>query len=386
MIERKIKTLLIQSVAKYPVTVITGPINSEKSKLVRETFDYTYITLSDLHSRTLAVNDPVAFMHQHYYLTGSLIIDDIHLAPELVSHLNKAVLERPLPGSFILLSARNHLAGLIAEHTQHHTLLPPSLSEIDNLEQSVEEAIFFGSYRNAEGALPDRSWHTAYLQRFFERELPRQLRLTRPESFITFTQQCAGAIGEVVNHSRLGDNCGVSHNTARLWLKLLVDNYLVFLLEPHQEGYGKRMVKTPKLYFYDTGLACALLGVQTPTELISHYHRGPLFESLIISDLIKERHNEAQDVEHSFWRDKLGNEVDLLVDESCENGRLLRPVEIKPGKTISASNFDGLIRWNKLSGSDASKGTIIYAGDDEFDHPMGNIISWRHRTGIVAAG
>ena len=381
---RKMKTLLMKSAARHPITVVAGPITAGKSALVRGTFDYTYVTLADLNTRTMAASDPVAFMQLHHRPTGSLIIDDIHLVPGLIAQIKLAVEERPFAGSFILLSSRSSLEGLPAEHTNWLTLRPPALNEVEISGDSIEDAIFTGCYRGDDGALPDRAWHLAYLQNFFERELPRQLRLTRPESFITFTRQCAGAIGEVVNHSRLGDNCGVSHNTARLWLKVLVDNYIVFLLEPHQEGYGKRMVKTPKLYFYDTGLACALLGVQTPAELISHYHRGPLFESLVISDLIKERHNTRKEVEYFFWRDKLGNEVDLLASEPGEEGRSLRPIEIKSGKTISASYFDGLNRWNQLSGNDPKKSTIIYAGDDDFDHPMANIISWRSRVAAMA--
>lgn len=384
MIRRRLKSHLIRSAARHPITLISGPKGAGKTTLARETFDYPYVSLTDWKTRHFAKSDPTAFLYQHRKGAHNLVIDDIHLVPELWRPIAQIVEDRSTPGSFILLSSRVIEDQAFGDLFHRVTLLPPSLEELGLSAcggGGVEEALFRGCFPAITDTAEVHRHYSEWLGHFFEQELPRQHRVSRPESLVAFTKLCAGAIGEMVNFSRLGDNCGVSHNTGRLWLKVLMDNYLVFLLPPHHQGFGKRVVKTPKLYFYDTGLAAALLGIQSADELVTHYHRGALMESLVLSELVKERYNSGLEGGLFFWRDKLGNEVDCLIEESDQ----VYPVEIKAGKTVSASYFDGLNRWNELSGGDPANSRIIYAGDDDHRHPMAQVLSWRSMRRVTAA-
>jgi len=183
---------------------------------------------------------------------------------------------------------------------------------------------------------------------------------------------CAGRIGQILNLTSLGNDCGISHNTARSWLSLLEASYIVFLLQPHHNNFSKRLIKSPKLYFYDTGLACSLLKITDADQLANHYLRGGLFESLIVSDIIKTRYNAGKDPHVYFWRDSQGHEVDCLLEE----GEQLIPLEIKAGYTISSNYFTGLTYWNVISKTESDNNFVIYAGDEVQKRSAGTVVGW----------
>ena len=190
--------------------------------------------------------------------------------------------------------------------------------------------------------------------------------------FQKFVRLCAGRIGQVLNVSSLAMDSGISPNTARSWISLLESSYLVFLLQPHFRNFNKRLIKMPKLYFYDTGLACYLLGIENPDQVQTHYLKGSLFESLIISELVKYRSHRGLEPNCYYWRDKVGHEIDCLLDF----GDRLVPVEIKSGETIASGFFDGLNYWNRLSRGEPSQGFLIYAGAKKEVRSQGRVLSW----------
>ena len=178
-------------------------------------------------------------------------------------------------------------------------------------------------------------------------------------TFQTFLYLCAGRVGQLLNLSSLANDCGISPNTAKAWLSVLEASYIVYLLRPHYKNFNKRLIKTPKLFFLDSGLAAKLLGIENKEQIVNHAYRGALFETWVISELLKKRYNSGLSANLFFWRDRTGNEVDILVDQ----GEDLIPVEIKSGRTLTQSYFKGLHRWSKLAGKAANNPSLVYAGD-----------------------
>lgn len=176
--------------------------------------------------------------------------------------------------------------------------------------------------------------------------------------FERFVRMCAGRCGQLLNLSSLGNDCGVTHNTVKAWLSVLEARYLVYLLRPHYRSFDKRLVKSPKLYFYDPGLAAWLLGIQAPEQLATHPLRGGLFESWVVSELLKARYNRALEDNLYLWRDHAGREVDLLIDRGTE----LVPVEVKSGQTVYRDFFTGLEGWHEIAGDEAGRGWLVYGG------------------------
>ncbi len=192
---------------------------------------------------------------------------------------------------------------------------------------------------------------------------------------------CAARIGQLLNLSSLGNDCGISHNTASAWISILQASYVITLLEPHHENFNKRVVKAPKLYFYDPGLAAWLLGIQNPEQLAIHSHRGALFESMVIGEVIKTGYNRGRDARIAFWRDRSGNELDLVLD----GGKRLVPVEIKSSKTINTDYFQILSKWSKWAGKRAGTPHLIYGGDQEQNRSAVQVLPWFKTKKIVPA-
>jgi hypothetical protein len=199
--------------------------------------------------------------------------------------------------------------------------------------------------------------------------------------FQRFIRLCAGRTGQLLNLSSLANDSGITHNTARAWISILEASYILFLLPPHHRNFNKRLVKTPKLYFYDTGLAAWLLGVQSAGQLAIHPQRGALFETWVMGELLKGRYNRSLPSNLFFWRDNIGNEVDVIVDQ----GLKLMPIEIKPGQTISADYLSGLRKWLSWAGTEAGKPSLIYGGDERQERREAEIVPWREVTEIAEA-
>ncbi|MCK5838673.1 MAG: ATP-binding protein, partial [Bacteroidales bacterium] len=321
MIKREI-TKKIREVAKYfPVISITGPRQSGKTTLARNEFsDLPYVSLEESDNRRYAQSDPRGFLSE--YKEGA-VFDEVQHVPELFSYLQSVVDETDLTGRFILTGSQNFL--LLEKITQSlagrvgvFKLLPFSLPELNRANINIDDAlsyIFNGSYpRCYDKNIPPGIYFPSYIQTYIDRDVRQIKNITDLNLFSRFIRLCAARTGQLLNLSSIATDCGISHSTARSWLSILEASYIIYLLKPHHSNFNKRLVKMPKLYFYDSGLLCSLLGIININQLRTHYLRGGLFENMVISEILKYYFNRGIEPPVYFWRDKHGHEIDCLID------------------------------------------------------------------------
>jgi len=395
VIKRELTKKLKQSAAQFPVVTVTGPRQSGKTTLVRNTFkNYDYVSLELPDARSFAIEDPRGFLER---FRGPVILDEVQRTPHLFSYIQVMVDEDDRPGRFILTGSHNFLllqsiSQSLAGRCAVLNLLPLSISEIlerkpINIEtfgktipqkirtppRSLEEYLFTGFYpRIYAKNLPPRDWFNSYYQTYLERDVRNVLNVGDIESFNRFVKLCAGRNGQILNFTGLASDCGVTHTTARRWLSVLEASFLIVLLRPYYKNFGKRLIKSPKLYFLDTGLLCFLLGIKKPEELLSHSARGTIFESFVLSELYKNFIHNGEQPPLYFWRDSTGHEIDILIDL----GTSLIPVEVKSAKTIANDFFDGLFYWKKTSGQHKARSVLIYGGEDAFKRSGVAVYPW----------
>lgn len=370
----------VRDLAKgYPVVMITGPRQSGKTTLARMVWpDKPYVSLEDLDQREFASGDPKGFLAT--YRDGA-ILDEAQHCPEIFSYLQRCVDEDGRMGLFLITGSQRF--GMFSEITQSLagraamlSLLPFSLAELKGgncLPETPDELLFKGLYPPIyDRELDPNIWYGNYVRTYVERDVRRMLNIRDLSSFQRFVRLCASRTGKLLNLSNLANECGISHNTVRSWISVMEANFLVHLLEPHYRNFKKRLVKSPKVYFVDPGLAAWLLGIQTIDQLSIHPHRGALFESWVVSELLKMRYNQGLTSNLYFWRDKSGHEIDVLID----NASGLVPVEIKSGQTVTRHFFRNMDYWRGLAGEDASKGMLIYAGKDLQNRSQYDVIPW----------
>ncbi|MFH1379972.1 MAG: ATP-binding protein [bacterium] len=382
MITRDIAKQVLRLSKKYPVTAIMGPRQSGKTTLTRMIFpNKAYASLEDLETREFAQKDPRAFL-SHY--SKGCIIDEVQRVPSLLSYIQTYVDKYPKKtGLFILTGSQNilmlegisqSLAGRIALFK----LLPLSIAELSHSKYKIkdlEDVLWNGMYpRLYNKKLKPHEIYPYYIQTYIERDVRLIKNITDLGAFHRFLKLCAGHIGQIVNVSSLGNDCGITHNTAKAWLSILESSYIIFLIQPHYKNFKKRLVKMPKLYFYDTGLACSLLGIHAKEQVSTHYLKGGLFESFVFSEMIKTRFNRGIEHQYYFWRDKTGNEIDCIY----EKGATLIPVEIKSGKTINNYFFKGINFFNKLSGNSPKNSFLVYGGTNNQVRSSCTILSWKN--------
>ena len=351
---------------KYPFVVITGPRQSGKTTLAKTAFpDYRKVSLEDIDNRMFASQDPRGFISTYPDRT---IIDEVQRVPSLLSYLQTHCDDVGRDGMYILTGSQNlqlmeavdqSLAGRVS--LLH--LLPFSKSEMEAggiLPQSIDEKLLYGCYPRLydKGIAPD-DYYPNYISTYIERDLRSLKDISDLGKFVRFLKLCAARVGQLLNKSSLANDCGISVPTIDSWLSILESSYILFLLKPDHCNYSKRLVKAPKPYFYDTGLACSLLEIKTPAQMNTHYLRGNLFENMVISDFMKNDYNKGIiEPSVSFWRDSAGNEVDLL----HRDGNKEDAYEIKSAETFNESFLKGLKYWSKLSGAEASDLHVIYGG------------------------
>lgn len=377
---------LITLSQKFPVVAVLGPRQSGKTTLVKTVFaDKEYISLEEPDRREFASTDPRGFLAG---LREGAILDEIQRVPSLFSYLQTLVDSRQEMGQFILTGSHNYLlqeniSQTLAGRVAFLKLLLFSLEELQTGDIAVsdpETLIYKGFYPPLyDRDISPADWYPNYIMTYIERDVRLIKNITDLDAFQRFVKMCAGRIGQLLNLSSLGDDCGITHNTAKAWLSVLEASYIVFLLRPYYHNFNKRLVKTPKLYFFDPGLACALLGIENSGQLSTHYLKGGLFENFIIGEIIKYRLNRGLEPNVYFWRDQTGVEVDCLVEAG---GRLL-PVEIKSGRTISADYFQGLECWYKLSGAIPGSGSVVYAGEENQTRCYGRVLSYRNFAALM---
>lgn len=367
MINRLLSTQIQRLTLKFPVMAVTGPRQSGKTTLIKQLFpEKKYTSLEDPDIRLFAEQDPRAFLAEH---RQGGILDEVQRVPELFSYIQTMVDESNQPGQFILSGSQNFLLSeqisqSLAGRVAMLNLLPLSMAELKDallLPTDPETMLFKGCYpRLYDNDIDPNDWYPNYISTYLERDVRLIKNITDLSTFQHFLKMCAGRCGQLLNLSQLGSDCGISHNTARSWLNLLDSSFITFRLQPYYRNYTKRLVKTPKLYFYDPGLVCHLLGIKRPEDLTTHYLRGGIFESFIISDIKKHFYNMAQSPDIYFWQDKSKLEVDCII----EAGEHLSAIEIKSGKTISSDFLQNLQRWESLLPPGTShQMQLIYAGN-----------------------
>ncbi len=381
MIERTMEHYLLTRAQKLPVIAILGPRQSGKTTLARKAFkEHTYVSLEEPKNRQFAYDDPYSFL-QTYASDAGIILDEIQEVPSLLSYIQVYVDEHQKPGYFILTGSQNFLVHdavnqTLAGRIAIFTLLPLSINELRDaslLPATIEELIFKGQYpRSYSFDIDPADMYPDYIRTYIERDIRSLKNITNLSVFQKFVGLCAGRIGQLLNMTSLANDAGISLATAKSWLSLLEASYIIFLLQPYHTNIGKRLVKTPKLYFYDSGIACSLLGIESARQLSQHYVRGGLVETVLISELYKQRYNQGRPPRFYFWRDKLGHEIDCLIVQA--NGNI--PLEIKAGKTVSSDYFDGLKYWYQVYDQPAN-GFVVYAGDENQQRRSGKLVSWR---------
>ncbi len=385
MIKRIMAEKLKKLASKLPVVSVIGPRQSGKTTLVRNVFaDMDYVSLEDPDTREFAINDPRGFLASH---NKGVVIDEVQRVPHLFSYIQTAVDSKNKTGRFILTGSQNillqeNLSQTLAGRVAILRLLPLSIEELKNTKYSLnspEKYLFTGLYpRIYDKKIEPADWYPNYIQTYVERDVRLIKNISDLHAFQKFVKMCAGRTGQCLNLSSLGNDCGITHNTAKSWLSILEATYLVFLIRPYYRNLNKRLIKMPKLYFYDTGLACSLLGIQTVAQLDTHYLKGGLFESLVLSEIIKDRFNKGMEPNCFYWRDRKGNEIDCVM----EAGDSVLRVEIKAGKTISEDFFTGIRYWDKLAGETGKNAFVVYGGDEIQKRTSATILSWRNITSI----
>lgn len=386
MIRRKAEKLVGTLLRGFPIVTITGPRQSGKTTLAKAIMaDKPYISLEDPDMRAMATDDPRGFLSR---LPDGAVLDEVQRVPDLFSYLQSFVDSDGRMGLFLLTGSQQF--GLLSAITQSLAgrsafveLLPFSMDELDaagKLSADLDSVLFSGSYPPLyDRPLSPGTWFPAYVTAYIERDVRQLLNVQDLETFQRFVRICAGRSGQILNLSSLATDCGITHNTAKSWVSVLEASYLLFRLRPHHRNFNKRLIKSPKIYFYDSGLLCWLLGIHEASQLATHPLRGHIFETFIISELRKLFLNHGAPVNFHFWRDSNGMEVDLLI----EKGGHLIPVEVKSGQTVNRDFFSGLERWLALAGGIAIDPALIFGGNGEQMRKGVRVLGWERLASVT---
>ncbi len=378
MIPRKASETLRKLAKSFPVVSVTGPRQSGKTTIVRHVFaEKSYVTLEDPDVREYALQDPRAFLAQ---FPDGAILDEIQRSPELFSYLQGVVDQDGRMGLFVLTGSqqfglRAGISQSLAGRVGTVELLALSLTELENAalrSETLDTQLFKGGYPPIyDRPVDPGQWHGAYISTYLERDVRQLINIKDIALFQRFLRICANYTGQLVNLTQISNDCGITHKTAESWLSVLEASYLVKRLQPWYRNFNKRLVKTPKLYFYDTGLVCWLLGIRDQGQLTHHAMRGALFENLVVSETLKQLLNQGENPELWFWRDRSGHEIDLVLEHAGQ----FSAVEIKSGKTLSSDQFKGLKYWNSLSNNEG-KSILIYGGDKTQQRDTIEVLPW----------
>jgi uncharacterized protein len=381
MIKRQATSKVLQLAQQFRAVLIMGPRQSGKTTLAKMTFpEKPYASLETPSVRQFAMEDPVQFLAQ---FPNGAILDEIQRVPALLSWLQQNLDDTPtLRGKFILTGSNNLLllesvTQTLAGRVGHIELLPFSVAELSTLPNALDDVnklLWSGAYPpvQADGITPN-DWFASYIRTYIERDVRQLKNIGNLLLFERFLSLCAGRVGQQINFTQLSNDVGADVKTIQSWVGILQASYIVYLLPPFFKNFNKRLTKTPKLYFYDTGLACNLLRISDPNTLVQHPFKGALFENFIVTELLKNRFNQGQRSNLYFWRESSGNEIDVLIDEGLQQ----TPIEIKSGQTINSDWLKGLKYWQTLT-KYTGNSYVIYGGDDIQNRSEGIIIQgWK---------
>jgi len=379
VIKRQLQKKCIEFSKQYPVVTITGPRQSGKTTLVKMCFPKKpYVNLEEPDKRNLAIEDPRSFLSS--YPDGA-ILDEIQRTPDLPSYIQSIVDSSEMKGLFILtgsqqLEISHSISQSLAGRTALIKLLPFNLAELESAGKLplLDNLLLQGFYpRIYKERLDARAFYMNYFETYVQRDLRQLSQIDNLHLFDKFVRVLASRVGQLLNYNSMANDIGVSQPTIRKWISLLEASYIAFLLPPFFRNIGKRLIKTPKVYFYDVGLATYLLGIENTRQLKSHPLRGNIFENLVIMEFLKNRFNQSKTSNLFFYRDRTGNEIDLVIQEAAS----LIPVEIKSAKTLNVDFCRGIKSFKKLLGPEINKSFIIYNGEEKHTHQKITFLPWK---------
>ena len=381
MIERTIEEKLRQMTTKFPVVTLTGTRQCGKSTLLKQRFnEFKYISLEDLDRRQFAIDDPRGFLMN---FGTPLIIDEAQYAPDLFSYIQTRVDEKNEAGMYILSGSHNFLlmeriSQSLAGRTAVLKMAPLSIKELRQaslLPENLNDWLITGGYpRIYDKEIAPVDFFPNYVQTYLERDVRLLRNISDMSQFVRFLKLCAGRVAQLLNIASLASECGISVPTANAWLSILETSYTIFLLKPYYRNFNKRLIKSPKLYFFDTGLAASLLGLEEPRQMETHYLRGELFENMVISEFMKQAYAQGREPNLYFWRDSNNEEVDLLSEQSTT----LECYEIKSAATMHSDHFSSLKTFAKQAQLDTNRLHVVYGGEQDIQTSNGNYISWKN--------
>jgi len=395
MIKRTLQGVLQKAAKQYPVVTLTGPRQSGKTTLVRAAFPASdYVSLEDPDQQAYSREDPHGFLEQ---FPEQVILDEVQRTPDLFSYIQTLVDEKDTHGRFILSGSQNFLlldriSQSLAGRCAILHLLPFSLGELEGRaslslhkvgheiprrksvsRRKAMNTLFTGFYpRIHDKGLDPQDWLRNYYQTYIERDVRQVANVGNIETFGRFIRLCAGRNGQLLNLTSLGNDCGITHTTSNRWLSILETSFIVYLLRPHHRNFSKRMIKSPKIHFLDTGLLCYLLRIKSPQDLRLHAGRGNIFESFVLSEFLKNYLHRGQVPDLYFWRDSTGHEIDLLIDR----GEELIPIEIKSGQTVASDFFSGIDFFRDLVQDPKYPAALFYGGDKSYRRNHVCVYSW----------
>lgn len=384
MIQRHIAPKVLQLLDKYPLIALTGPRQSGKTTLAQVLKPtYQYVNLELAENRDFAEKDPHGFLKAYQ---NGVILDEIQNVPSLFPYLKHYTDQRNRVGEYILAGSQHFL--LLKNITQSLAgrvallnLLPLSLSELQSSVTFTEPESFIltGGYpRIYDRSIKPTDFYPNYLMTYVGRDVGK----SRKALFRQFLTLCAARVGQLVNFTEIGNVLGIDSKTVKAWIGILEASFIIYLLPPYYRNFDKRIVKSPKLYFYDSGLACSLLGIQTDEQLNTHFAKGALFENMVIIELMKHALNQGQNANFYFWQDSNAREIDLIV----EHNNTLNAIEIKSSKTISPSFFKNLYIFKDLAVSEKVELYVVYGGETPQLRSDLSVLTWKDTPSVIFNG
>ncbi|MFH0757470.1 MAG: ATP-binding protein [Bacteroidota bacterium] len=380
MLYRQLSDYLREDLKYYPIIGLTGPRQSGKTTLLKHMFpDFTYVSLEDPDQRYFASNDPSQFLKK---FPARVIIDEAQKVPSIFSYLQTYVDSKGQTGQYILSGSQNFhfmesITQSLAGRISIQRLFPLDIDELKHaklLHEDWESLVLKGAYPALYSKnIPSRKYYSNYLETYIKRDVSALRNVHDTKLFEDFILLCASRTGQLLNLNNLASECGITFPTAKAWLSILETSYIIFLVHPYHENFSKRVVKSSKLYFYDTGLATFLLGIRDTNELLKPVTRGMLFENFMVSELIKRNYHKNQLRSFWFWRDSNGHEVDLL--EKTASGFDI--FEIKSTSTIMPDLIKGLGTFDRITNGRVRTKTLIYSGDEDQDRTHFRVRSWK---------
>ena len=388
MIKRDLTDHLIESARQFSAVALTGPRQSGKTTLVQAVFkNHSYVSLEDFDKRAQAHADPRLFLQNHSNKFG-IILDEIQHVPELLSYIQTIIDREKKKGYFIITGSQNLLVNqaisqTLAGRIAWLTLFPLSINELQQaslLTENLNEFVFKGCYpRIYDEDVAPAKLHEYYIRGYIERDVRQVKNIFDLHQFQIFLQLCAGRIGQILNITSLSNDSGIDQKTVKSWLSILEATHIIFLLNPYYKKLGKRLVKSQKIYFIDTGIACSLLTIKNQQELSNHFNWGGLVESCIISDLYKQFYNFNQKPSLYFWRNHQGNEIDVILEQALT----LTPIEIKAGKTVNPDFFKQLLYLKQIKRLHTSNPCVIYGGTENQNWPEAQVLGWQNSGTLI---